>query len=71
MVTVTVRHDDEVQPGQVYVLGLRVQRQDLGVVAGVEQDALATVVDERGVPPVLLHGRGLTECVIEDGDLRL
>src|SRR5947207_2306130 len=70
-ITVAVRHDDKVQPGQIYALGFRVSRQDVGVVAGVEQDALPTVVDDRGVAPVLLHGRRLAEGVIEDDDLRL
>ena len=64
-------HDHEVERGQVDTLGLHVVRKDLGVVAGVEQDALAAVLDEGGESPVLLHRRGFAERIVEDGDLGL
>src|SRR4029079_10689348 len=61
----------EVQLGQVDALGLRVLRENIRVVAGVEEDTLAAVLYESGIPPVLLHGGRLAEGIIEDGDLRL
>ena len=71
VIAVAVRHDDEVELGQVDALGLRILRQKVGVVAGVEQNALAGILDERGIAPVLLHRGKLAEGVIEHGDLRL
>jgi hypothetical protein len=50
---------------------LNVVREDLGVVAGIEQDSLAAILNEGGKPPVLLHGRGLAERIVKDGDLGL
>src|SRR2546430_1510464 len=50
---------------------LRVLREGVAVVASVEQDALAAVLDQRGIAPVLLHAGRLAESVIKDGDLRL
>src|SRR5205823_7135258 len=37
--------------------------------AGIEEDSLAAVLDERREAPVLLHLRRLAERVVEDGDL--
>ena len=66
-----MRHHHEVERGQVDTLGLHVVRKDLGVVARVEQDALAAVLDEGREAPVLLHRRGFAERIVEDGDLGL
>jgi hypothetical protein len=71
VIAVPMRHDDEVQLRQVDALGLRVLRQDVRVVAGVEQDALAAIFHQRGVAPILLHRRALAKGVVKDGDLRL
>ncbi len=50
MVAMAMGHDHEIERGQVDTLGLHVVRKDLGVVAGVEQDALAAILDEGGKP---------------------
>src|SRR6202162_5012036 len=61
----------EVELGEIDALRLDVVRKDLGVVAGIEQDALASVFDQCGKSPVFPHRRGLAEGVVEDGDLSL
>jgi hypothetical protein len=40
-------------------------------IAGVEQDALSAVFDQRSISPVFLHSGRLAEAVIEEGNLRL
>src|SRR2546425_5198598 len=71
VIAVPVRHDNEVELRQIDALRLRVLREGVAVVASVEQDALAAVLDQRGIAPVLLHAGRLAESVIKDGDLRL
>ena len=71
MVAVAVRHDDEIQLGEIDALGLDVVGEDVRVVAGVEQNPLAVDFDQGGVAPVLLRRRVLAEGVVENGDLRL
>src|SRR6185437_12212599 len=63
--------DDEVELRQIHALGFGVLGQDVRVIAGVKQDALAAVLDERSESPVFLQRRGLAKGVIQDGDLRL
>ena len=63
--------DDEVELREVDTLGRRVLREHLGVVAGVEQDALAADIDKRGVAPIRLHRRVLPEGIVQHGDLRV
>src|SRR2546426_10668996 len=71
VIAVPVRHDNEVELRQIDALRLRVLREGVAVVASVEQDALAAVLDQCGIAPVLLHAGRLAESVIKDGDLRL
>src|SRR6516164_9394530 len=51
----------EIQLPQVDALGLDIVRENLRVIAGIKQDALATILDERGKSPIFLHRRGLAE----------
>jgi hypothetical protein len=68
VVPVPVRDDHRVEAREVDAEGLDVVGEDPRVVAGVEQDSLAVVLDERREPPVLHQlGRG-TEGVIEVRD---
>lgn len=60
--------DDEVQPRQVDTERPRVLGEQLGVVPGVEEDALAAVLDERGEAPVEPNIVVLGEGVGDDGD---
>src|SRR5215469_7314118 len=69
MVAVPMRHDNKVQLQQVDAFGLRIVRKDVWVVAGIEQDALSGVFDQRGITPVLLHRRRLAECIVQDSNL--
>ena len=71
MVTVAMGHDREVELGKVDPFGLHVVCKDLGIVPGVEENAFATIFDERSKSPILLHRRGLAEGIVENGDLRL
>ena len=63
-----MRNHREVEPTQVDAGGLRVRREGLGIVAGIEQDALAAILDERRETPVLLKSGGTAESVIQNGD---
>ena len=62
--------DREIQQLQVDTLGLDIVREDLRIIAGIEQDALAAVFNVCRETPVFLHSRGLAEGVVEDRDLR-
>src|SRR5262245_65882089 len=64
-----MRHDGEVQLLQVDTLGLPLVPEDVGVVSGIKQDALAGILDERGEPPILPHRRSFAEGIVKDGDL--
>jgi hypothetical protein len=68
VVGVAVRDNDEVEFGEVNVEGLGVVLEDFGVVAGVEEDALAVVLDEGGETPVTGERRIAAESVVENGD---
>ena len=61
--------DCEIQLLQVDTLGLDIMREDLRIIAGIEQDAPAAIFDQRGKPPVFLHRRGLAEGVVKNRDL--
>src|SRR5215510_15861346 len=63
-------HDGKIQLRQIDSLGGDVMREDLCVVAGIEQDARVAVFDEGRKAPVLLHAGGLAEGVVKDRDLR-
>jgi hypothetical protein len=68
VVEVTVRDDHEIQVVEPRAGGFDVSREDVGVVPGVEQDALAAVLHQRRIPPILRHPGRLAEGVVEDGD---
>ena len=63
-----VRDDRKVELGEVDALGLDIMSEDVGVVAGVKKNLLAAILDIGGEPPILLHGGGLAEGVVEDRD---
>ena len=69
MVAVTMGHDCEIQLPEVDTLGLHIVSEDVGIVAGVEQNALAAIFDEGEEPPILLHRGGLAEGIVKYGDL--
>ena len=71
MVAVAMGDDCKIEPSEINASRFDVLRQNIWVVAGVEQDALAIHFDERGKAPVLLHGGILAECVVEDSDAGL
>ena len=68
MVAVTVRDHDRVEAREVDAERLHVALEDRGVVAGVEQDALPAVLDQRGEAPVPRELRWSAEGVVEDRD---
>ena len=61
-------HDCEIQLPKVDTLGLHIVREDVGIIPGVEQDALAGNLYERRVTPVLSHRSVLAERIVEDRD---
>jgi hypothetical protein len=64
-----MRRDCEVQLFQVNTLGRHIVREDIRIIAGIEQDALAAILDQGGEPPILFHRGGLAEGIVKDGDL--
>ena len=68
VIEVAMRDDDEVQLHEINACRLHVLREDLGIVAGVEQDPLPAILDQRGIAPVLSHSRRLPERVVQDRD---
>ena len=49
MIAVPMRHDDEIELGQVDAFGPGVLRKSIAVVSRVAQNALPTVLNERGI----------------------
>src|SRR6267143_6331541 len=68
VVRVTVRDNDEVEFREINVEGLDVVLEDFGIVASVEEDVLAIVLDEGGKSPVSGELRIIAERVVEDRD---
>ena len=68
VIAVTVRDHHEVQSRQVDLEAFDVVTKAFRVVAGVEEDAHAVMLDQRGKAPVLLQRRRLAEGIGEDGD---
>src|SRR5207248_10721658 len=68
VVAVTVRQNDEVEALEVHASRLDVLRKNLGIVAGVEEDASASDFDQRRVAPVFFHRRILSKRVIQHCD---
>jgi len=65
---VTMRDNSKVEFGEVNVEGFDVVLEDFGVVPGVEEDALAVVLDEGGESPVASKSRIGAEGVVENSD---
>ena len=63
-----VGDDDEVESLEIDASGSDVLAEDVGIVAGVEENPLSVVLDQRRIAPVLLHRGRLAEGVVEDGD---
>ncbi len=68
MIRVAMGDDDEIQLGEINVERFDVMLKDFDVIAGVKQDALSIVFDERGETPVLCYLRGIGKCVVKDCD---
>ena len=66
MIAVAVRDDGEVEPLQVDAERPHIAGEDLPVVAGVEQNAAAAILDEGGEAPVELETGAIAERVVED-----
>src|SRR5262249_41494856 len=58
VVAVGLGENCETQLPQVDALGLDFVRKNLRVVAGIKQDPLTAILDERGKSPILRHRRG-------------
>src|SRR5262249_19524127 len=69
VIAVAVGDNGEVELRQVDTLGRNIVRKDLGIVAGVKQNALAAIGNERGKSPILLHCRGLAKGIVENRNL--
>ena len=46
IVSVAVRDDDEIERREIDILGAHIVRKDVGVVAGIKEDALSAVLNE-------------------------
>jgi hypothetical protein len=57
MVTVAVRHNDEVELSQIDTHSLYVVFKNFGIVARVEEDAFAAIFDQSCKPPNPWSGR--------------
>src|SRR5215212_446964 len=71
MVGVPVRQDDEIEIGEINALCFHVRGKRLTVIASVEQNSLASDLNERGEAPILLHRCVRAEGVVQDRDLGL
>ena len=60
--------DHEVQMGQIDLQSFDVVLKNVFVVAGVEQDALAVVLDQRRKSPITRKRRIISEGVVENSD---
>ena len=69
VVAMAMRYNGKIELPQVDTLGFDIVRENLRIVARVEQDALAAILDEGRKSPVLGHRRGLAEGIVEDCDL--
>lgn len=67
VVAMTVREHSRVEPRQIHLQPLDVVLEESGVVAGIEQDTAAAVLDQRGKPPVFLQIRRVAEGVVQHG----
>src|ERR1700722_13652187 len=63
VVAMALGDNSKIELPQVDTLGLDIVRKDLRVVASVEQDTLAAILDETRKSPVLRHRRCLAEGI--------
>src|SRR3954447_6388842 len=63
-----MRKNDEIQLGEINVFCLYVRREDVAIIARIEQDALAGNLYERREAPVFSHRSVLAERIVEDRD---
>jgi hypothetical protein len=68
VIAVSTRDDNGVESLQVNAKLPDIVLQDASVIAGVEEDALAIVLDECGVSPIFHELGGVAGCVVEHGD---
>src|SRR5258708_38216846 len=66
MVGVTMRDNNKVEFGEINVEGLDVVLEDFGIVAGVEEDALAVMFDESREAPVSRDSFVIGKRVVEN-----
>src|SRR5215813_10340261 len=71
VIPVSMRHNDEIQFGQIDSFCFRIVREDVRIVSGVEQNTVTSVFHESRVSPVFLHLRSFTKGIVEHGDLCL
>src|SRR3954454_5497680 len=63
-----MRKNDEIQLGEINVFCLYVRRENVAIIARIEQDALAGNLYKRREAPVLSHRSVLAERIVEDRD---
>jgi hypothetical protein len=68
MVTVAVGHNHKIELLQIGARCFHVVFKDLGIVARVEKDAFATIVDQGRKPPIHGQCRRFAEGIIQNGD---
>src|SRR6185369_5498456 len=66
MISMTVGDDDEIEPPQVDPQRLDVVGEDVRVVSGVEENAFAAVLNQRGESPVAGEISPRSEGVVQD-----
>lgn len=54
--------------GEIDAEGFAVVLENVGLVAGIEENALAVVFDERGEAPIFGDEFGIAEGVVKNGD---
>ena len=69
MVAMAVRYNGKIELRQIDTLGSDIVCEDLRVVASVEQNTLAAILDKSRKSPVLRHRRGLAKGIVENRDL--
>jgi hypothetical protein len=69
VITVPVRDHDCIETFEIDAEPPEIPLEDPRVVASVEQDSFAAVLDQRCKPPVPLETRRSTKRIVENGDL--
>src|SRR5262249_10825736 len=68
VVTVTMRHNHEIEIPKVDSQRLHIVFENTGIVSSIEQDSLASIFHQGCETPIHGHRRGLAERVIQNGD---